>query len=387
MNHPSTLRELLDRWLDWFVAGASFVACEFVVINNLRGDGQHYGQTVLNGVVVAAMTLPMAWRRRAPFGVACVVMVALTVLAATLPNFNDVALIGFVVLVAPYAVAAYEQRPRAVLGLAVCLAGFCLPNVIDPSGAGSWLLSVGMCIAAWAAGRAVRARRSLAQELERRAAQIAAEQQGRERLAIAEERSRIARELQELVAHSLSAMVVHSEAAQRLLDSDPERADDAMAVVEDTGREALTEMRSILGILRHANDRPELAPQPGVGQIHALVEAARGERRQVDLHVTGDPGPLPASVDLGVYRILEEGLTSSSVGIGAAPPMEIVLRFGESDVALEMTLRGAKSLNWPTIAIRERVALCDGALEIEALEGAGESLLIRLPRTFEEVLS
>ena len=122
-------------------------------------------------------------------------------------------------------------------------------------------------------------------------------------LVIAEQRTRIARELQALVANSVSAMIVQTQAAQRLLVEAPRDADAAMVIIEDTGRQALAEMRRILGVLRRDDDKPELSPAPGVGQIPALIERVRRSHPLVALHVEGEPGPLPASVDLGIYRI------------------------------------------------------------------------------------
>ena len=130
----------------------------------------------------------------------------------------------------------------------------------------------------------------------------------------------------------------------------------------------------------------ELAPQPGIGQIPALVERARGERRHIVLHVEGEPGPLPASVDLGMYRVLDDALTGAR-GTDAARPIEVALRFGELDVALEVTAGGATPLEWPTPSMRERVALCDGELAVEDDPHAGARLLVRMPRAFDGALS
>ena len=229
-------------------------------------------------------------------------------------------------------------------------------------------------------GRILRARRRLAAELRHTNERIIAEQHGREMLAIAEQRTRIARELQALVANSVSAMIVQTQAAQRLLIEVPGEADAAMAIIEDTGRQALAEMRRILGVLRRPDDKADLSPAPGVGQIPALVERARRTQRLVALHVDGDPGPLPASVDLGIYRILEEALASVDDTDG---PVDIVLRFGADDVELDVTSHGGPRLDWPSIAIRERVALCQGVVDVDIVPGTGERLVVKLPRIFE----
>jgi signal transduction histidine kinase len=238
--------------------------------------------------------------------------------------------------------------------------------------------AIGMPSGSWATGRVLRARRMLAVELRNKAKRIAAEREDRERLAVADERSRIARELHAVVATTVSAMVVQTNAAQRLLDVDAARADDAMASIEEAGRKTLAEMRRVLGLLRDADEPAELSPQPGVGQIHALVEAAR-ERLNVELHVEGEPDSLPASVNLGLYRILEDALTSG--GEDTSWPTEITLRFGETDVELTVTAGGA-SLSWPTLAMRERVALCEGDIEVDVTR-----LVVRLPRAFAGALA
>jgi signal transduction histidine kinase len=145
-----------------------------------------------------------------------------------------------------------------------------------------------------------------------------------------------------------------------------------MSTIEETGRQALTEMRRILGVLRHPDDAAELAPQPGIGQIPALVEQARQDRQQVTLTVEGEPGPLPASVDLGLYRILQEALSGSG-------DKDVLLRFCAEDVQLTVVTPGRPHLDWPTPVMRERVALCQGGIDVDEQD----QLVVRLPRLFE----
>lgn len=224
----------------------------------------------------------------------------------------------------------------------------------------------------------------MAAELMHTAEMLAGEQGGRELLAVAEQRTRIARELQTLIAHSVSAMIVQTQTAQRLLDHHPEEADAAMATIEDTGRQALADMRRILGVLRRSDDEADLAPQPGVGQIPALVERLRSAQHPVALHVQGAPGPMPASVDLGVYRILEEALAGVVEG---ADPVDVVLRFGADDIELSVTSPSRTHLDWPTTAMCERAALCQGTAAVERTVGPGERLVVRLPRIFDEAVA
>ena len=236
-------------------------------------------------------------------------MAAVVALAALLPGFNSLGSPMFVLFIPPYSVAAHERRRRALAGLVVCLAGAVVVNLLRPDGLTSVVFSTGMVGASWAVGRALRSRRRLAGELHLTAQRLAAEEDGRERLAVADERTRIARELNAAVARSISQMVVQSDAARRLLEIDRARADAAMAALEDAGRETLAEMRRILGVLRRIDDAHVLAP--------AARASARFRRWSstpvtgaavVALRVEGDPGPLPASVDISMYRILHDAL-------------------------------------------------------------------------------
>jgi signal transduction histidine kinase len=374
MSKISQAAQIRDRWLDPALAAVALVALEIEILTSKHRSGP----VVLNVLGAAAITVPLVWRRRAPLAYACLTMGLAVLIPATLTNLTTPVIPGFLLIIAAYTVAAHEPQTRALIGLAVCLVAPLALLALTPQGSvGHSPLPVGILAVSWAVGRALRARGRLDEELGRKAERIAAERESRELLAVADERTRIARELHAVVAGSVSAMVVQTEAAQQLLDEDLDRADAAMAAVEEAGREALSSMRRILGVLRRAGEAAERAPQPGVGQIHGLVERARGQRRQVELEVHGDPRPLPASIDLGVYRILEEALASTGQG-----PLEVRLTFAERDLELDVTSHSTPAAGWPTLAMRERVALCDG--ELEADEGR---LRVRLPRAFEEVLT
>jgi signal transduction histidine kinase len=362
------------RWLDPALAAVALIAFEIEILTSKVRSGA----LVLDVLAAAVITVPLVWRRRAPLAYACVTMGLAVLMIATLTDFTAVGIPPFLLIIAAYTVAAYEPQTRALIGLAVCLLATCaLGAMTGATSVSNYVLPTGAVVVSWSFGRALRAHRLLNEELGRKAQRIASERESRELLAVADERTRIARELHAVVAGSVSAMVVQTEAAQRLLDEDLDRADAAMAAVEEAGREALSEMRRILGVLRRVGETAELAPQPGVGQVHGLVERAREQRREVELEVDGDPGPLPASIDLGVYRILEEALASTGAGA-----LEVRLTFAERDVELDVTSHSAPAASWPTLAMRERVALCDG--ELEAGDGR---LRVRLCRAFEEVLA
>jgi signal transduction histidine kinase len=374
MSMISQAAQVRDRWLDPALAAVALVALEIEILTSKHRSGS----LVLNVLGAVAITLPLVWRRRAPLAYACLSVGLAVLMTATLTDLTALVIPGFLSIIAAYTVAAYEPQTRALIGLAVCLVamwGLFAATRHTSVGAGAY--STALLVLSWAVGRAVRARRLLNEELGRKAERIAAERESRELLAVADERTRIARELHAVVAGRVSAMVVQTEAAQQLLLEDLDRADAAMAAVEEAGRETLSEMRRILGVLRRGDDEAELAPQPGVGQIHGLVERAREQHRRVELEVDGDPGPLPASIDLGAYRILEEALASTGGG-----PVEVRLTFAERDLELDVISHSAPAVSWPTLAMRERVALCDG--ELEADEGR---LRVRLPRAFERVLA
>ena len=365
------------EWRDLLLAAAFLVVCEAEVVVHLRDDHAHDHWPAAAVIsVVAGIAMALSARRRAPLASACVAMAGIPVLALSLSQLADINSPQLVLFVAPYSVAAYSPRARAIAGLVVSIAAVSALSALGPTPTSGWVFTIGACGSSWIAGRFMRTRRALAAELRQTNERIAAETDGWEALAIVGQRTRIAQELQILVAHSVSTMIVQSHAAQQLIDRDSDQADAAMATIEVTGRHALDEMRRILGVLRHPDDHAELAPQPGVEQIPALVEKAREARPDVVLHVEGKPGPLPASVDLAVYRLVAEALTRVA---DTPTPVDILLRFNSEDIKLTVTAPQTVRLDWPTIAMRERVALCNGTVEVETLPGTGERLVIHLP--------
>jgi signal transduction histidine kinase len=355
-------------------AAGLFVVCEAELI--ARGH-----QLAFDVPLMALATAAIAWRRRVPLLSTSTSMLGITFVVGTWQTTTMLNAPQLVLLVAPYGVAAFAPLRRALVGLVVAVACVAVLNVVGPQQLSSVVFSVGAVSGPWAVGRVLRTRRELASELERTTARVHAERHSRELLVLAEERTRIAQELQALVAQSVSSMIVEAQGARQLVSVGAPDADDAMATVEATGREALTEMRRILGVLRHHDQPLDLAPQPGVGQVSTLVEQARRGRTEVTLEVNGTPGPLPASVDLGVYRVLEEALAGLSHDDVVT---DVVLTFESDHVALEVTTPRPHLL-WPTVAMRERVALCNGRLDVTQPPSGGERLAVRLPRAFEEV--
>jgi signal transduction histidine kinase len=371
------------RWLDPLLAAAFLVALEVMALT-----GSERGAVrVRDMLVLAAMALACIWRRRRPLWFVIVVVALVFPLSSNLRPGSSLLTAVYVGLLPAYAVAAWEDRHRALLGLAILVLASAVGELlIRHVGAANYATSLFTICAAWAAGRAIRARRAMDEGLERTTSLLAAERDDRARLAVAGERSRIARDLHAVVARSVAAMVVQAEAARAQLDREPTAADAALEAVEEIGRQALGEMRRIVGVLRQRDHPGELLePQPGVDQIYRLIERAREQGQRVEIAIAGQPGTLSAGVDLGIYRIVEEAL--ASIRSHPATAMGIALSFEEEDLELQLSTMCRDTRDWPTDAMRERVLLCGGELSSEVHEPDGARLTARLPRGLQGVLT
>jgi signal transduction histidine kinase len=256
----------------------------------------------------------------------------------------------------------------------------------DPGGDGGDLVfALSLTGFAWLIGFAFHERNRRTAELEERAARLERERETEARAAVAEERARIAREMHDVVAHSLSVMVVQAEAAEAMLESDPERARRPLEAVQETGRSALGELRRMLGVLREmAEEGPALAPQPGLAGLDALVEQVREAGLPVTLRVEGEARALPPGIDLSAYRIVQEGLTNALKHAGPARA-EVLISYGDDELALRVSDDGrghdpaSDGAGHGLVGMRERVALYGGTLEAGPLPGGGFALTARLP--------
>jgi signal transduction histidine kinase len=238
---------------------------------------------------------------------------------------------------------------------------------------------------AWLIGFAFYSRNRRTVELTERAERAELARESEARAAAAEERARIAREMHDVVAHSISVMVVQAGAAEAMLDSDPERARRPLAAVQETGRGALTELRRMLGVLREmADEGAALAPQPGLAGLDELARQVREAGLPVSVRVEGEPRPLPPGIDLSAYRIVQEGLTNALKHAGPATA-EVVVRYGRQDLELEVRDDGpgrgapANGGGHGLLGMRERVALYGGELAAGPRPGGGFALTARLP--------
>lgn len=270
------------------------------------------------------------------------------------------------------------------MGLAVVTA----VTLRDPMGSPADLLSVvPLSVLSWVIGYVVYNHRRRTAELVERAERLEREQATEARAAVAEERARIAREMHDVVAHSLSVMVVQAEAAEAMLEVDPQRAHRPLAAVQDTGRAALADLRRMLGALRQADaDGPDMAPQPGLAGLEALADHVRDAGLPVDLRVEGDPRPLPPGIDLSAYRIVQEGLTNVLKHAGPARA-EVVVSYGPDEIALRVTDDGVgppgdgRNGGHGLVGMRERVAVYGGELTAgpRPAPARGFALSARLP--------
>jgi signal transduction histidine kinase len=228
------------------------------------------------------------------------------------------------------------------------------------------------------AGRALRNRARLQVELREKAEEAELGREARARQAAEEERHRIAGELQAVVANGVSAMVVQAEAVPRVLAAgDTAAASEAFAVIEATGRDALAEMRRLLGVLRREGEDPALAPQPGLARLEDLVARMGESGLTVELEVTGERRQLSTGIDLNAYRVVNEALEAAAAG--GAEAAELSVRYGERDLELRVRDRGAgePGSGFPLAALRDRVGLYGGF--IEASRSGGFSVDARLP--------
>jgi signal transduction histidine kinase len=326
--------------------------------------------------------LALYWRRVAPLAVAAAVFGAVageSLLGVSLDRPDSPLLVA---LAAAYAVAAYRDLRIALAGMAIALAGIWIGVAGQSTNNHSDFAFTAVVVSAgWLVGRGMRGRVRQTAELAERTRQLEEAREAERLAAVAEERRRIARDLHDVIAHSVSVMVVQAGAAEDIFARDPEGVLEPIRAVQETGRAALVEMRRLLGLLREDGELG-LAPQPRLADLDVLAEQMRLAGLPVDLAVEGKPRPLPIGVDLSVYRIAQEALTNSLKHAGPARA-RLVLRYLEGEVELEVVDDGISSSNGNgghgLIGMRERVAVFGGTLEADRLATGGFRVLARLP--------
>jgi signal transduction histidine kinase len=347
------------------------------------------GQPAAAAVTLAVGTLPLAWRRHWPLGVAALVGLSLLVGAALDVGVESLAQL-VAVLVAMYTAGALLAIPLAALALPTMFACAAVSVTTSDQGGVSDLVFAGLVVVApWTVGRVARRLDRRAHAHHARAERLEQDQDRLAREAAADERRRIARELHDIVAHSVSVMVVQAGGAEELVEASPEQARAAMRSVRETGQQALAEMRRMVGLLRINDDEPTgLAPQPRLTQLDELVTQAGASGLATVLRVEGTPRPLPPGADLSAYRIVQEALTNARRHATAATA-QVTVRWATDEVVLEIIddgtgtegtgSRGRGPAGHGLLGMRERAALFGGVVTAGPEPGGGYAVRAHLP--------
>jgi signal transduction histidine kinase len=334
--------------------------------------------------------VPLAWRRSAPLLVLGITGVATFTLIVT-KDTPGVAAFG--PLIALYTVATRSERRISLAAGIVTLVGVIAGGLISRPDRLSWevfAFPVVVISAAWLIGDNLRVRRAYVAELEAKAARADTERAAEMQRAASEERSRIARELHDVVAHHVSVIAVQAGAARMLSEKEGNEisAHRALAAVEASAREALGELRRLLGVLRHDDgEGPDLAPQPGLGQLRKLVNDVRLAGLPVELNVIGEPVPLPPALDLSAFRIVQEALTNVLKHEGPVPT-SVIVRYLPTDLEIDV-IDSAPPRPWSErsswgrglIGMQERVAMFGGDLRAGPGPSGGFEVRASMPLT------
>jgi signal transduction histidine kinase len=294
----------------------------------------------------AGLIVPLAWRRRFPVAVfAVIAVVALVQWSVGTELLADVAL-----LVSLYTVASQRPRAEAVAAALVVEAGAVMASVRWAL-ADSWLRSLvflsGMAAAAFLLGTNLRSRRARLVTLTERAERLERERDQQALIAAAAERSRIAREMHDVIAHSLAVMISLADGANAKLRSDPERAAAAITNVSEIGRQALGDTRHLLGVLRADKAATGLAPQPGVAQLGELLDQVRATGLAASLTMDGEPRPLPPGTELTIYRVVQEATTNAVKHAAGATRIDVHLNYGRSWLGISVRDDGRPTRSAP----------------------------------------
>ncbi|MGP3637850.1 sensor histidine kinase [Streptomyces sp. 24-1644] len=386
-RHPTGV----DSFWAVFLLGLSGVS----IVAGQYGSGR---EAALAVPVTLGLCTVVALRRRAPEKMLLLaVAMGLVQLAVDVrPGIAD-----FALLVITYTVATVGERWASRLALACSLVAAGISQLRWPEGAQEhWAQAVFVVIVmtvpfvlAWVLGDSMRTRRAYFDQLEERAARLEREREAQSKVAVAAERARIARELHDVVAHNVSVMVVQADGAAYVMDAAPDQARQALETISSTGRQALAEMRRLLGVLRtgDAPESGEYVPQPDVGQIEDLIEQVRQTGLAVDFKVEGTARPLPSGVELTAYRIVQEALTNTRKHGGPDAGASVRLVYFDDGLGLlvEDDGRGAAhelyedggadGAGHGMIGMRERVGMVGGTLDAGPRPGGGFRISALLP--------
>ena len=353
---------------------AAIAVIEIANLFLVAGPEHHDVATVS---LLIASALPIVFWRRAPFAVSLVIA-AVTIALAVL----DMPHLGLGMLAAVFAVALWAGPRARKASLCLLLVGVPVVPLLT-NDASSIPKNIAFYAAAWIFGALLRERRAYTQVLEQRMQELEREREEKAALAAEAERTRIARELHDVLTHSVSVMVIQAQAAQAAA-GDAEQVAGALTRIETVGKESLVELRRLLQRLRTDDDTPLHAPTPGLAQLDELLGEVRAAGLDVSLALDGEARPLPASVDLSAYRIVQEALTNTLRHAGNVAT-QIVLRYRPDEFTLEVRddgrvePAGQAEAGHGLAGMRERVALVGGTLVAEDLPGGGFLVAARMP--------
>ncbi len=372
----------------WFEALMALLLLAGIIQLAVLHDSPGAPSTTLWFSIPALVVLvaPLFARRRFPFaGPAAywVLVAAITFVDGVLLAWVDS--LGVVGLAAALLLGYVRDRRKALIGLGIVVAAMLILvwNIPGPQATNTFIFLTLRFVAAWIAGFALRAREDQVTAAEVRAVRAEDERESAARVAVAEERARIARELHDVVAHAVSVMVLQVGAVRHKLPDTLAEDREALRSVERAGRTALTEMRRLLAAMRREEDEVEFVPQPGLDGLHSLLDEVGRAGLPARLHVEGEPFQLPRGVDLSAYRIVQEGLTNAlkhAVGSDA----DVTVRYRPDEVEIEVRDNGggvAKSdgLGHGLVGVRERVKIYGGEMSAGTAPEGGFVLTTRLP--------
>ena len=381
----SRIGQVARRWgFDVLVVVLAVAAVLEIAIRRENADAP---QTTLWFCIPAAavIVLGLLARRRFPFGAPA----AFWLLAAAF-SFVDGRLIPYPAglylagMLAAFLLGNLRDVVLARVGLAVILGSMATIILNRPGHSPGELVFIPLLFGiAWLAGLALNARAEQADAAEARAAQAERERETAARIAVAEERARIARELHDIVAHAVSVMVLQVGAVRHKLPDALGEDSEALRSVELAGRTALTEMRRLLAAMRRDGDDVEFTPQPGLDGLDSLLEEVGRAGLPVELHVDGEPFPLPRGLDLSAYRIVQEGLTNA-LKHASATLADVTVRYRPDEVEIEVRDNGLGSattdgLGHGLVGVRERVKIYGGEMNAGTAPEGGFVLSARLP--------
>ena len=371
-------------WFDVLVVIGGGVGIAVAVAHQGKYGGPE-GPLWLDVVLMIAIVAPFLARRRYPFWALAAVPIAVTISAPLDPRLVPDNGVTFVAgLAVAFLFAQLRDRRQALAGLVMVFGTQVVIVRFDPQGSTGDIFFTNIVFGVvWLAGFLLGRKFEEGDAAKERAARLEREREEQARIAVAEERARIARELHDVVGHSVSVMTVQASGVRRLLRDDQEREREALLVVERTGREALAEMRRMVGVLRRPEEAPALAPQPSLDHLERLVDQTREAGLPVELRVEGDAVELPPGVDLTAYRLVQEGLTNA-LKHAQATRAEVLVNYGDAQIEVVVSDDGKGVGNGDggghgLVGMRERVTVYGGELDAGPQAGGGYRLRAKLP--------